>query len=57
MRGIPHRANYPGEAILTRSVCRPLQKIFDILTGGTNASFTLKWAKAVRYQRSAVSEA
>jgi hypothetical protein len=51
----PHAS--PLAWILACSACHPLQKIFDILTGGTNASFTLKWAKAVRYQRSAASEA
>src|SRR5579862_318407 len=46
IRKIPHRAHRPGEGILTRSACQVLQKIFDILTGGTHAAFTItlpKW--------------
>src|SRR5580700_5128772 len=38
--------------ILTRSACRPLQKIFDILTGGTHAAFTIilgKWRHVGRF--------
>jgi hypothetical protein len=45
IREVPHWAHCPREGILTRSACQVLQKIFDILTGGTHAAFTINRRK------------